>query len=208
MPSQPTGTSRMNLAISLTPFSSRISIPGEIQDFTPGEVSVLLDGPVAVGHSVAVKFNRATFDGEVLYCRPAAGQYRTNVRFRDSDENGLRRTPRFSVRLAAEVFAGSFSEAVPTTIIDISGDGFGLELPFRLSVGEPVAVESEMNIAFGIVRHCREHLEHVFRAGVQLHHVIQKGDNTIDLRRTEGFFAKIMSFIGLHNFGHGLAKGS
>jgi hypothetical protein len=125
----------MNLAISLTPFSSSISILGEIQDFTPGEVSVLLDRFVPVGSSVAVKFKGATFDGEVLYCQPKEGQYQTNIRFTDSAETGLRSTPRFSVKLPAQVFARNSSDPRPGTIIDISGAGLGLELPFPLSVG-------------------------------------------------------------------------
>jgi hypothetical protein len=55
-----------------------------------------------------------------------------------------------------------------------------------------------MNMAFGVVRHCRKHSEQVFRAGVQLHHVIQKTDDAIGSRGTAGLFAKIISFIGLH----------
>src|ERR1700730_648461 len=142
-PPQPTGVSRMNLAISLTPFSSSISIPGEIQDFTPGEVSVLLEQYVPVGSSVALNFKDATFEGEVLYCQHKEGQYQTNVRFTDSAESGLRSTPRFSVKLPAQVFARNSSASMPGTLIDISGAGLGLELPVPLSVGEPVAVESE-----------------------------------------------------------------
>lgn len=188
----------MNLAISLTPFSSSISIAGEIQDFTPGEVSVLLDRFVPVGTLVGVKFKNATFDGEILYCQPKEGQYQANVRFTDSAASGLRSTPRFSVKLPAQVFARNSSDPMAATIIDISGAGLGLELPFPLSVGEPVAVESEVNVAFGVVRHCREHVKNIFRAGVQLHHVIQKTDDTIGSRGTAGLFAKIISFIGLH----------
>src|ERR1700686_2967639 len=148
---QPTGISGMNLAVSLTPFLSEVSIAGVIQDFTPGEVSVLLEEFVPVGHSVAVKFRNATFNGEVLYSHPKESRYQTNIRIMDTAETGLRSTPRFSVRLPARVFAESLSDLIPITIIDISGAGLGLELPAPLSVGEPVAVASEMNIAFGVV---------------------------------------------------------
>ena len=187
----------MSLAITLTPFSSGISIAAEIQDFTPGEVSVLLEQFVPVGSSVALKLKAATFEGEVLYCQPKEGQYQTNVRFTDSAESGLRSTPRFSVKLPAQVFARNSSDPMAATIIDISGAGLGLELPFPLSVGDPVVVESEMNMAFGVVRHCRKHSEHVFRAGVQLHHVIQKDDAAIASRRRSGRFARIMALVGL-----------
>jgi hypothetical protein len=197
MPNQSTGISGMNLAVSVMPFLSEVSIAGVIQDFTPGEVSVLLEEFVPVGHSVAVKFRNATFHGEVLYSHPKEGRYQTNIRIMDSAETGLRSTPRFSVKLSAQVFARNSSAPIPATIIDISGAGLGLELPFPLSVGEPVAVESEVNIAFGVVRHCREHVKNIFRAGVQLHHVIQKTDNTFGSCRTSGLFAKIMSLTGL-----------
>ena len=192
-----TGISGMNLAVSVTPFLSEVSIAGVIQDFTPGEVSVLLEEFVPVGHSVAVKFRNATFNGDVLYSHPKESRYQTNIRIMDSAETGLRSTPRFSVRLPARVFAGSLSDPISVNIIDISGAGLGLESPFLFSIGEPVAVESEMNIAFGVVRHCRKHSEQVFRAGVQLHHVIQKGEGTMASRRTSGILGRIMSLVGL-----------
>src|ERR1700680_1078860 len=132
-PSAPTG---MNLAIRVTPFSTSISLTGTIRDFTPGEVSMLLDESVPVGTSVAVRFKGATFEGEVLYCQPKAGQYQTNVRFRDSAESGLRRTPRFSVKLAAEAFQRNSGDSVAAIITDISGNGLGLDVSRPLSVGE------------------------------------------------------------------------
>ena len=70
----------MNLAISVTPFSTSISYVGAIQDFTPGEVSLLLAEFVPVGTPVAVTVKDATFEGEILYCEPKDRQYQTNVR--------------------------------------------------------------------------------------------------------------------------------
>src|SRR5436305_4432605 len=129
------GISGMNLAISATPFSSTVLIPGRIEDFTPGEVSVVLEQPIPVGHSVTVNFRGAIFNGEVLYCREQEAGYHINLRLLDSAASGLRSTPRFTVKLAAHVFAQSAGEIIAATIIDISGAGLGLELPSPVSVG-------------------------------------------------------------------------
>jgi hypothetical protein len=198
----------MNLAIRVTPFSGSNSVFGTIQDFTPGELSILLEKCVPVGSPVTVKFKDATFEGEVLYCEPKEGHFQTNVRFRDSGESGLRRTPRFTVKLSAEVFLPNSSDSLRATITDISGNGLGLDVPMPLAVGGPIIVESEMNTAFGIVRYCGERSESIFHAGVELHHVIQKTDDTIGSRCTSGLFAKIRSLIALRNVRHRLTKES
>jgi len=91
---------------------------------------------------VAVAFKDARFEGEVMHCEPKDSLYQTNIRFKDADEKGLRRVPRFPVRLSALVFAVNSSDAIPAAIIDISGGGLGLELSSALSGGDPVVVES------------------------------------------------------------------
>jgi len=143
-------------------------------DFTPGEVVALFDDPVPVGTSVAGNLKHAAFAGEILCCRRSEGRYQANIQIQDCDELGFRRTPRFSVRLAAEVFTRHAPGPLPATIVDISGAGLGLELPVATSVGDAIAVESEMNVALGEVRHSRQSAEHIYRVGVALHHVMQK----------------------------------
>jgi hypothetical protein len=173
----------MNLAIRVTRFSTNVSFMGTIHDFTPGEVSLLLAEFVPVGTSAAVTFKEATFEGEILYCEPKDGQYQTNVRFQDSAESGLRRTPRFTVKLSGEVFARNSGDPVPAIITDISGNGLGVDVSLSLAAGEPIVVSSEMNIAFGVVRYCRERSEDVFHVGVELHHVVER---TPDLKEARG----------------------
>jgi hypothetical protein len=187
----------INLAIRVTPFSGSISVVGIIQDFTPGEVSILLEKCVPVGSPVTVMFKDARFEGEVLYCEPKEGQFQTNVRFRDSGESGLRRTPRFTVRLAAEVFPQNAADSLRATITDISGNGLGLDVPLPVTVGGPIIVESERNIAFGVVRYCGERSGSIFHAGVELHHVIEKKSGVIDSNGIQGPFDKMMAFLGV-----------
>jgi len=146
---------------------------------------------------VTVKFKDAMFQGEVLYCEPKEGHFQTNVRFRDSGESGLRRTPRFTVKLSAEVFSPNSSDSLRATITDISGNGIGLDVPMPLAVGGPIIVESEMNTAFGIVRYCGERSGSIYHAGVELHHVIEKTNDVIASNGIQGPYAKLMSLLGL-----------
>ena len=184
----------MNLAIRLTPFSTSMSFMGVLHDFTPGEVSLLLSEFVPVGTSVAVTFKDATFEGEILYCEPKDGQYQTNVGFRDSAESGMRRAPRFTVKLSGEVFARNSSDPFPAIITDISGNGLGVDVPLSLAAGEPIVVGSAMNIAFGVVRYCRERSEDIFHVGVELHHVIEKSPGVKEAHGTLKRFAKMIPF--------------
>ncbi len=192
----------MNLAIRVNPFSTSISIAGQVVDFAPGEVAALLDQFVPVGTPVAAWLQHAAFSGEVLCCLPKDGGYQTNIRFKDSDENGLRRTPRFSVKLSAQVFSRSASCPQLATIVDISGFGLGLLVPCVLSVGDPIAVESEMNIALGIVRYSRSFSKDTFRIGVELHHVLQKHDE----RRSKNSPFKVLWNTFVHRLSRGRGR--
>jgi hypothetical protein len=73
-------------------------------------------------------------------------------------------------------------------------------MPLPVEVGGPIIVESEMNIAFGVVRYCGERSLSIFHAGVELHHVIDKakGVSLIASNGTRRRFGKMMSFLGLN----------
>lgn len=164
----------MKIGVLVTPFSSSRSIAAEILDFAPGEVKLLSDDSVPVGFSVSVSFKNVKFDGEVMSCRSSENQFQLNVRIEDADDYGLRRSPRFTVTIPAQVFTHEAADPLPATIFDISGHGIGLELAVVLTVGETVAIESEINVAFGVVAYSRKDDEGSFRCGVALHHVLQK----------------------------------
>src|SRR5579862_4341932 len=104
-----------------------IGIPAVVQDFTPGEVILLLDDPIAAGTRVTIQLNTYSFTGEILFCAPKGSRYEAHVSFEDVDATGLRRTPRFPVSIPARVFSNS-SVPLEGTIVDVSGEGLGIEL--------------------------------------------------------------------------------
>jgi len=69
--------------------------------------------------------------------------------------------------------------AVEAKIIDISRDGLGFESALRLNVGDTVGIESQSNLAFGIVRDCRQvngNTAPIYRAGLQVYDVLSKSE--------------------------------
>lgn len=151
-----------------------VGVPAVIQDFAQGEVTLLLADPITERTPVNVQVNNCSFDGEILFCQTAGSLWEAHVSFDDVDATGLRRTPRFPVRIAARVFASSSEIPIEGTIVDVSGDGLGMELAQPVPVKTRVAVQSDQSTALGEVRHCRELASGRFRAGVFLHHIIRK----------------------------------
>jgi hypothetical protein len=81
------------------------------------------------------------------------------------------------------VFSSASDLPLEGKIVDISGEGLGIELAAPLPTEAHIAVQSEENCALGVVRHCREISEGLFRAGVQLHHIVKKDP---DLEKASG----------------------
>jgi hypothetical protein len=174
-----------------------VGLPGILQDFTPGEVILLLDDRVTEHTPVTVQLHTYSFEGEVLYCRPRGSGYEAHVSIDDADFMGLRRAPRFPVSLAARVFVSISDTPVDARIFDISGAGLGIEGPLALPVQASIAVESDENIAFGVVRHCRELSAGRFRAGVELHHIIKKDPDLEKAAAESGWMNKLGARFGL-----------
>lgn len=150
-----------------------ISIAAVVQDFTPGEVILLVHDHIAPGTHVTVQLSTSYFDGEILLCARTGSGYKAHVSFDDVDATGLRRTPRFPVRIPALVFANTTGASIEGTIVDISGEGLGMLLAGPVPVAANVAVQSAECVAFGVVRHCRERSPGRFRAGIQLFHLLR-----------------------------------
>lgn len=165
----------MDLTIKVYPISTSVAVVGKVADFTPGEISATLDLFLPIGTPVAASLHDSSFNGEILCSTAENGFYKTNIRIKDADENGLRSVRRFSVHLPAHVFTHDGCEPHRATIVDISGSGLGLLVPVPLSTGDGIAVDSEMNMALGTVRYCRKSSKG-FRVGVQLHHVFEKNN--------------------------------
>jgi PilZ domain-containing protein len=171
---QPASARGLRLEARITAPTWEIGLSAVVQDFTPGEVILLLDDQIAAGTRVTVQINNSSFVGDILFCSPSGGGYEAHVSFDDVDATGLRRTPRFPVSIPARIFSSASDAPLEGTIVDVSGEGLGIELTSPLPMQANIAVQSEENTALGVVRHCRELSSGLFRAGVQLHHIIRK----------------------------------
>ncbi len=164
----------LQMEARVTAHTWEIGLSALVHDFTPGEVILLVDDQIAAGTHVTIEMNTCSFAGVILFCSPSEGRWEAHVSFDDVDATGLRRTPRFPVNIPARVFSNSSEVPLDGTIVDVSGEGLGIELAAALPMQSNIAVQSEENIALGVVRHCRETSSGVFRAGVQLHHIVRK----------------------------------
>jgi hypothetical protein len=168
-----------------------VGVSALIQDFTPGEVILLLDDPISAGTRVSIQVHTCSFDGEILFCKPRGSRWEAHVSFDDVDATGLRRSPRFPVRIPARVFASTSDVPLDGVIVDVSGEGLGIELEQPLVMKTNIAVQSEENIALGEVRHCRKIPSGGFRAGVQLLHIIRKDQDLEKAFAESGWMNKL-----------------
>jgi hypothetical protein len=162
----------LGLEVRLVDFLSSYTVHGILEGFTPGEVSILLNEAVSEQRIVSLHLNSFTFEGHTLYCRPRQDQFEVHISIDDAETTGLRRAPRFPVEVPAALLLAH--GAVAMTIVDISSDGLGLKLPVPLEPDQPIAVATESVFVFAIVRHCRQLSEGVFRAGAEMHHLLER----------------------------------
>ena len=151
-----------------------IGLPATVHDFAPGEVVLMMDDFVNAGTPVTIQVNNWSFNGEILYCKRNGTRNEAHVSFDDAEASGLRRTPRFPVNLPARIFTGASDVPLEGRVVDISGEGLGIEVSIPLPLQANIAVQTEENIALGEVRHCRRLPSGLFRAGAQLHHIIKR----------------------------------
>ncbi len=167
-------TRGLQLEARVTSTTWEIGLAGVVQDFTPGEVILILDDKIASGTHVTIQMNTCAFDGVILFCEPSGARWETHVSFDDVDSTGLRRTPRFPVSIPARVFSNASEGPLEGRIVDVSGEGLGMELAAPIPKQTNIAVQSEENTALGVVRHCRELSSGLFRLGIQLLHIVRK----------------------------------
>jgi len=154
--------------------TSALRLTGVLHDLIPGELVITLDRPLPDGTPVTIELRTAQLHGEVVYCGANANQYEAHILTSNNENAGLRHAPRFTVDLPARIFAADEPDAIDGRIVDISALGIGLEVPLPLHAGDVLAVESEMNVTFGVVRYCRPLPEGNFRAGAETYHVMPK----------------------------------
>jgi hypothetical protein len=186
----------LQLEARVTAPTWEIGLSAVVQDFTPGEVILLLDDEIAAGTRVTIQLNTFSFVGDILFCSPSGSRYEAHVSFDDVDATGLRRTPRFPVSIPARVFSSASDVPLEGKIIDVSGEGLGIELAEPLPMQTNIAVQSEENTALGVVRHCRELSSGLFRAGVQLHHIVKKDPELEKASEDSGWMNKLGARFG------------
>ena len=125
---QPMSARGLRLEARLTAPTWEIGLSAVVQDFTPGEVILLLDDQIAAGTRVTVQLNNSSFVGDILFCSPSGSGYEAHVSFDDVDAIGLRRTPRFPVSIPARIFCSASDAPLEGMIVDVSGEGLGIEL--------------------------------------------------------------------------------
>ena len=186
----------LHLDARVTAPTWEVGLSAVIQDFTPGEVILLMDDPIPAGTTISVQVATCSFDGQILYCTQSGSRWETHVSFDDVDATGLRRTPRFPVRIPARIYVAASEVPLDGMIVDVSGEGLGIELPQALPKQANIAVQSEENTALGVVRHCRELSSNLFRAGVQLHHIIRKDPDLEKASAEAGWMNKLGARLG------------
>ena len=171
---RPSALRGLRLDARVTSPTWEIGLTAQVHDFTPGEVILLLDDEITAGTRVMVQVETCSFAGDILFCEPHGARWEAHISFDDVDATGLRRTPRFPVSIPSRVFSAASDDPIEGRIVDISGEGLGIELPHELPMQSNIAVQSEENTALGVVRHCRPLPSGLFRCGVQLHHIVRK----------------------------------
>lgn len=168
-----------------------VGVGAVLQDFTPGEVILLLNDPIEAKTHVAVQVNTCSFHGDILFCKPSGNRWEAHVSFDDVDSSGLRRSPRFPVHIPARLFVkGSGDGPIEAMILDISTEGLGVEMGQAVPAQANVAVQSEDAIALGHVRHCREIGSGVFRAGILMQHMMRRDDDLVRAAAESGWMSR------------------
>jgi hypothetical protein len=186
----------LQMEARVTAPSWEIGISAVLQDFAPGAVMLLLDDKIAAGTHVTIQLNTCSFTGDILFCERRGSRYEAHVSFDDVDRTGMRRSPRFPVSIPARVFSNTSDGPLEGRIVDISGEGLGIELAVALPLQSNIAVQSEENTALGEVRFCRELLSGRFRTGVRLLHIMRKDPELEKAAAESGWMTKLVARFG------------
>jgi hypothetical protein len=168
----------LDLDVHLVDFLSNYTVRGILEGFTPGEATIVLGEPVEEQRAVTVRLNSFAFEGRTLYCRQREDQYEAHISIDDVEATGLRRAPRFPVKLPAHLLLSASGGALAIMIVDISRDGLGIDLTVPLEAGQSIGIECGSVLILAIVRHCRESPNGLFRAGAEMHHLFE---NNVEL---------------------------
>jgi hypothetical protein len=183
-------TVELEVPVHVVDLLSGYSVPGVLQGFTPGEVMVSLGEALSEQRDVSVRFNSFVFEGRLLYCQSKQARYEAHITIDDTEETGLRRAPRFPVKVGAQLFP-AHGVPVGITIVDISRDGLGIESPVSLQIGQTLALASESVFVLAVVRHCRQGPGGVFPAGVEMQHLFERSGEVLPDEARSGLLGRV-----------------
>ncbi|HTW67293.1 MAG TPA: PilZ domain-containing protein [Bryobacteraceae bacterium] len=161
---------KLGLEVDVVDFLSGYRVPGMLEGITLGEVIVSLGEPLSEQREATVHLNSFAFQGEILYFQSRESRYEAHITIDDADETSRRRTPRFPVKLPAQLFP-AHAGPVDITVLDVSSEGLGIESPVPLEIGDAIALATESVFVFAVVRYCRQLSGGPFRAGVEMLHL-------------------------------------
>jgi hypothetical protein len=180
----------LGLQVRVVDFLSGYTVSGVLEGFTPGEVTVMLGEPMSEQRTVSIELNSFVFEGETLYCGAKQGGYEIHISINDVGRTGMRRSPRFPVSFPGHLFSAR-ANAVAITIVDISREGLGVEVPVQLDPGQPIAISTGSVFVFAVVRHCRPAPRGLFRAGVEMHHLFEMPAKPAEEQTGSGILRKV-----------------
>jgi PilZ domain len=154
--------------------TSRFNVAGIIQDIQPHAVSILVKHAVPPESEVSIEFGAVSREGKVVSCRPKGRTYELCVVVPNRNDDERRADQRFPVTQEVQVGMRNLESPLSATVVDLSTHGIGLETSTALDCDEIITVESDSNVAFGVVRYCRRLSDDRFQAGVDVFHVMPK----------------------------------
>lgn len=160
------------LAICMTTSSSKLM--GVIQDCMPNAISVLVKQALALGSPIAIESGPVKLEGQVAGCSPNGDRYEACIVVCACDGIEQRSAQRFPLNYEVRIYRANSESEINGVIVDLSATGVGLEVTTPLAVGEVLTFESESEVAFAIVRYCRQVPEGRFHAGLELFHSMPK----------------------------------
>lgn len=168
---EPANSLGRGLAVLIT--TSRSRVAGVIHDIQPHGLSILVKQPLAKG-SVLVEFGRVARYAEIVSCQPKAGKYELSVVLANINKRDLRGAERYPLTQEVQIQRASLDTPLLATVVDLSMQGVGLEMPAPLEPDEIITVENDSSVGFGIVRHCTPLVDGRFQVGVEIFHIMPK----------------------------------
>ena len=150
------------------------SVPGIVEKVGAQTLTVRVKRSLPEHVAVSIEFGAETRKGQIVRCQPADDWYEVSVSIADRNECDLRSAERFPLTRDVRIQASGRNEAASGIVVDVSIGGMGLEVRAPLKRGEILSVESDSDIAFGVIRYCRRLRDDLYRAGFEVFHVMPK----------------------------------